>query len=144
MQGTIEAMSAMLVRFQSEDGVELFDLPNAPRPRADVEVPVRFLPEFDNALLSHNDRSRIIADEFRKTVYTINGQIPGTVLVDGFVRGRWYVDREKNKASLRIERFDRWTANEKAEVIEEGKRLLDFVAAESKSRNVRVSSLTLG
>ena len=140
---TLEAMSSTLVRFQSENGVDLFDLPDAPRPGADVEVPVRFLPEFDNALLSHHDRSRIIADKFRKTVYTINGQIPGTVLVDGFVRGRWYIEREKKKATLRIERFDRWTADEKAAVRDEGKRLVDFAASESKSRSVTIASVRL-
>jgi hypothetical protein len=140
MRETFDAMGADLVSFRSEDGPELFDLPNAPRPSGDVEVPVRFLPEFDNALLSHFDRSRIIADDFKRHVYTINGQIPGTVLVDGFVRGRWRIEREKTKATLRIERFDRWTLDEKESVKEEGQRLLEFAAAESPARRVAVTA----
>jgi hypothetical protein len=144
MRDTLDGMSSTLVRFQSEDGVDLFDLPNAPRPRGDLEVPVRFLPEFDNALLSHHDRSRIIADEFKKLVYVINGVIPGTVLVDGFVRGKWHIEREKKKATLRIERFDRWTVDEKSAVSDEGKLLLGFAARESNSRSVRFSSVTPG
>lgn len=144
MSDTLEAMSAGLVRFRSEDGVELFDLPDAPRPRGDVAAPVRFLPEWDNALLSHSDRSRIIADEFRKNVYTINGQIPGTVLVDGFVRGRWRIERDKNKSTLRIERFNRWSSAEKESVTEEGRQLLDFAASDSKPRSVVIRAVPRG
>lgn len=144
MSDTLEAMSAGLMRFRSEDGVELLDLPDAPRPRGDTAAPVRFLPEWDNALLSHIDRSRIIADDFRKHVYTINGQIPGTVLVDGFVRGRWRIERDKSKATLRIERFDRWSPTEKESVTEEGRQLLDFAASNSKSRGVTIRAVPLG
>jgi hypothetical protein len=144
MRETFDAMGSDLVRLQLEDGQELFDLPGAPRPGGDVEVPVRFLPEFDNALLSHFDRSRIIADDFRKHVYTINGQIPGTVLVDGFVRGRWRIEREKKRATLRIERFDRWTPDEKEAVTDEGGKLLEFAAAESTSRRVTIAAVPRG
>lgn len=144
MRETFDAMTSDLVRLQSDDGQELFDLPTAPRPRGDDAVPVRFLPEFDNALLSHFDRSRIIDDDFKKHVYTINGQIPGTVLVDGFVRGRWRIEREKTKATLRIERFDRWTSDEKESVTEEGELLLGFAAAESRIRRVGISAVPRG
>ena len=45
-------------RFRSEDGRVLLDGPDAPRPPADTPAPIRFLPEYDNLLLSHADRSR--------------------------------------------------------------------------------------
>jgi hypothetical protein len=75
--------------FTDEAGVQLFDLPDAHRPHPDTPAPVRFLPEFDNSLLSHADRTRIIATEHRRHVFTNNGLIRGTVLVDGFVAATW-------------------------------------------------------
>jgi len=75
--------------FTDEAGVELFDVPTARRPHPDTPAPVRFLPEFDNSLLSHADRRRIIAPEHRPHVFTVNGLIRGTVLVDGFVAATW-------------------------------------------------------
>ena len=46
-------------RSAAEDGRVLHDLPDAPRPGPDVPAPVRFLPQYDNVLLGHADRSRI-------------------------------------------------------------------------------------
>jgi len=78
-----------LKTFTDENGVQLFDLPDARRPHPDTPAPVRFLPEFDNSLLSHADRTRIIATEHKRHVFTNNGLIRGTVLVDGFVSATW-------------------------------------------------------
>ena len=75
--------------FTDEAGVKLFDLPDARRPHPDTPAPVRFLPEFDNSLLSYADRTRIIATEHKRHVFTNNGLIRGTVLVDGFVSATW-------------------------------------------------------
>ena len=46
--------------FRGEAGQALYDLPNAPRPAEDMPAPPRFLPEYDNLLLSHKDRTRVI------------------------------------------------------------------------------------
>jgi hypothetical protein len=54
-----ERLRERLVTFADERGRELFDLPDAPRPEADVPAPVRLLGEYDNVLLGHADRSRI-------------------------------------------------------------------------------------
>lgn len=75
--------------YASESGTELLDLPDARRPHPDTPAPVRFLPEFDNSLLSHADRARIIDPAHRPDVFTNNGLIRGTVLVDGFVAATW-------------------------------------------------------
>ena len=56
-----------LVRYRADPspgGVrerEVLDLPGATLPDPDVPAPVRFLPDYDNVLLGHADRTRIIS-----------------------------------------------------------------------------------
>jgi Winged helix DNA-binding domain len=83
-----------LVRYQAEDGSELLDLPDAPLPAGDVDVPVRLLPHWDATLLVHARRSQILPEEHRPTIF--NSRRPhsfATFLVDGQVAGTWqYAD----------------------------------------------------
>jgi hypothetical protein len=104
-------------------GRELLDLPDAPRPDDDVPAPVRFVPEYDNLLLSHADRSRVIADDDRPRVF-----VRGAVLVDGSVAGAWKVVRLRSAATLALELFRALTATEQADVEQEAAALLHFMA----------------
>jgi Winged helix DNA-binding domain len=104
-----------LRRFRDEGGRELLDLQRAPLPAADTPAPVRFLPMWDNLLLAHKDRRRVIADEHRKGVVAKNGVVTQTFLVDGFVAGLWRVE----KGRVVVEPFGRVTR----EVDAEAKRL---------------------
>jgi hypothetical protein len=106
-------------------GTELYDLPGAPRPDPQTPVPVRFLPEFDNVLLSHADRTRVLSDADRARVFTVNGQVRGTVLVDGFVHGAW---RIAGAGRLEVEPFRALSTKDSAALIAEGHRLLAFAA----------------
>jgi hypothetical protein len=81
-----------LRRFRAEDGRELLDVPRAPLPGADTPAPVRFLPKWDNVLLSFADRTRILPEEHRKTVIKMNGDVAQTFLVDGVVAGLWRIE----------------------------------------------------
>jgi len=81
-----------LRRFRDEFGQELLDLPRAPLPRPDVPAPVRLLPKWDNVLLAFKDRTRILPEEFRKTVIRMNGDVAPTFLVDGIVAGTWRIE----------------------------------------------------
>jgi hypothetical protein len=83
-----------LRRFRNEDGKELLDLPRAPLPQADTRAPVRFLPKWDNTLLAHADRRRVLPEELRKAVIAKNGDVTQTFLVDGVVAGSWTSDRK--------------------------------------------------
>jgi hypothetical protein len=113
--------------FRDEGGTELFDLPDAPRPDPDVPAPVRFVAAFDNLILSHADRSRVIAAEHRKAIASKNGMVPATFLVDGFVSGTWKVDRDRREATLWISPFERLSKGDREALAEEGERLLNFV-----------------
>ena len=123
-----ERLRPRLSTFRDEHGRELFDLPDAPRPDSDVPAPPRFLPEFDNLLLSHADRTRIIADDHRRTIASKNGMVPAAVLVDGFVRGTWKTQRTHGKATLVIEPFEALSGKDRDVLAEEGERLLRFMA----------------
>jgi hypothetical protein len=123
-----ERLRPRLRTFRDEHGKELFDLPDAPRPGPDTSSPPRFLPEFDNLILSHADRTRIIADDHRNVIASKNGMVPATVLVDGFVRGTWKTEGTRGKATLVIEPFEPLSKQDRDALAEEGERLIRFVA----------------
>ncbi|WP_310741255.1 winged helix DNA-binding domain-containing protein [Microbispora sp. H10670] len=126
-----------LVTYRDENGVELLDVPGATPPEPDAEAPVRFLPEFDNLLLSHADRRRIIADEHRRRVFTVNGIVRATILVDGFVAGLWRIERAGETATLEIEPFAPLDSAARDALADEGERLLGFAADGATSHAVR-------
>jgi hypothetical protein len=137
LRGTFETLRPKLAAFRDERKRELFDLPDAPRPPEDVAAPVRFLPEFDNLVLSHEDRTRVLADEHRGRVFTKNLQVRATFLVDGFVAGTWKVERKKKVAVLVLEPFAALARKTRLALEEEGEALLRFVEEEAEGRELR-------
>jgi hypothetical protein len=99
---------------------------------------VRFLPDFDNVVLSHADRSRIVDDEVRRRVQRINQVLPGTVLVDGRVTAMWSIDRANGVATLAVTPFRPLDRAERGAVGDEGARLLAFTAAGADDHDVRI------
>jgi Winged helix DNA-binding domain len=127
--------------FRDEQGIELFDLPRAPRPEPDTAAPVRLVAEFDNLVLSHADRTRIISEPNRQRMFTRNGIFPGTVLVDGFVAGMWKITRSRAAGVLTIELFGPLGPSDRDSVTDEGGRLLAFAAPEARAREIRFAPL---
>ncbi|GAA0720462.1 AlkZ family DNA glycosylase [Dactylosporangium roseum] len=123
LRDEVEALRPALRVYRAEDGRELFDLPDLPIADPDEPAPVRFLPEFDNLVLSHDDRTRIISDTDRARVCPGYSMVHPTFLVDGFVAGIWAVDR----ATLRITPFRRLSETDAATVLGEAANLLDFL-----------------
>ena len=133
MRDVFERLRPRLEIFRNENGTELFDLPRAPRPDPSLDVPVRLLPDFDNILLAHADRTRILPPGKHLGMFSSNGVMQGSVLVDGFVRAMWVPD----KTGLVITPFEKAIPKaERPAIVEEALRLLDFLAAGEK-RDVR-------
>ena len=134
----VEGLRPRLRVFRDEAGRELFDLPDAARPDPDSPAPVRFLPEYDNALLGYKDRTRMIGDARRRLV---DPGIPGsfrTFLVDGRVGGRWKLEREH--ATLTIEPIIRLTKRDTSDLKDEAAKLLAFLEPDDRALNVRILS----
>ncbi|WP_437587314.1 winged helix DNA-binding domain-containing protein [Sorangium sp. So ce1000] len=138
VKDVLHALREQLCVFRDERGRELFDLPDAPRPPADTAAPPRFLPDYDNLLLAHDDRTRVIADEHRpRIVMSANLRILPTFLVDGFVAGTWTVERKKATAALVLDPFDALARAAREQLAEEGESLLRFVEEDASAFEVR-------
>jgi Winged helix DNA-binding domain len=137
----VEELGTELRAFRGEDGSELFDLPGAPRPDPGTPAPVRLAAEFDNLVLSHADRSRIVSDEHRGRMSTRNGIFPGTVLLDGFVAGMWRIARTGGTATLMAELFRDVGASDRDAIAAEGLRMLAFSDPGAEARDVRFRPL---
>ena len=135
LRDVLEDLRPRLRTFRDERGRELFDLPDAPRPDPDTPAPARFLPDYDNAMLAHDDRSRIVDPAFRATSSDRANEYR-SVLVDGFVAGTWKYSAAKGRATLTIVLFRRLTGLEEAAVGEEATRLLDFLAPDGTEREL--------
>jgi hypothetical protein len=125
----VQRLRSSPVVFGDERGCELFDLPEAPRPDPESPAPVRFLPEYDNLLLSHADRARVVSDEDRRRLTTVNGVVLGTFLVDGAVRGAWKIRRTRAAATLTVTPFRALSKGATTAIGDEGARLLRLAAA---------------
>ena len=99
LREVFERLRPGLRTFRDEHGRELFDVRDGSLPDADSPAPPRFLPEYDNVLLSHADRSRVVR---RSPGSAIEGNV-GTVLVDGFIAAIWKSRRKGGGALLRVE-----------------------------------------
>lgn len=130
-----------LTTFHTEDGRELYDLPDAPRPDPDTPAPARYLPEFDNLLLSHTDRTRVMTDDHRKRLFGVkNGVFPGTFLIDGFLRGSWRITRQRKTALLTITPWAKTTKKDLNALTTEGQRLLTFTAANADTHDIHIET----
>jgi winged helix DNA-binding protein len=137
----VDRLRPGLRTFRGEPGADLFDLPGAPRPDPERPAPVRFVAEFDNLVLAHADRARVLSEPHRKRMYARANTFPGSVLIDGFVAGIWKITRPRPAAALTVELFENAPARIKDEVSAEGRRLLAFAAPEAGDQDVRFAPL---
>ena len=134
LTAVVKELRPQLRTFRDEAGRTLFDVPTGLLPEAETMASPRFLPEYDNALVAHSDRSRIIDRADGSRVFG-----KGALLVDGFVSGAWRVLQKPQTATLTIELFRRLPAHERAAVTDEGERLLAFAAPAATRRDLKVT-----
>ena len=125
LKQVFEELRPELVSFRDESGRELFDLPAAPRPAADTPAPPRLLPVYDNLLLSHRDRTRVIPDGYGERVQIRVGRLLSAFLVDGEVAGVW--TRDRKSGAIALEPFHRISKADRTALEEEAARLEDFL-----------------
>jgi hypothetical protein len=139
----VESLRPRLRSYVSEDGRELWDLAEGELADGDERVPVRYLPEYDNAVLGYADRGRILPDGVTFSGYAgrLRGGsvMRGGILVDGFLTATWSVARDDGPGNgaagerrhvLRVDAFRRLTEDELDDVEESGRELLAFVTGE--------------
>lgn len=131
-----ERLRPRLRTYRDERGRELFDVPDGPLPDPETPAPPRFLPVYDNVVLSHADRARIVRPFDPKRLGYMEGASFGSVLIDGFVGATWTVKDATKNATLRIVLLDRLSKRERVAVEAEGARLLEFWAPDAPSRDV--------
>jgi Winged helix DNA-binding domain len=134
LRGPIERLRPQLRTFRDEQGRELLDVPGAPLPDPETPAPPRFLPDYDNVLLGHADRSRVMDDRRRAVIGT------PTVLVDGFVAATWKLERTARSATLVVEPFARLAPCDREAVTAEAAQLLAFAAGDAEGHDVRLAS----
>jgi hypothetical protein len=137
MRQAIEALRPELLIFRDEQGRELFDLPNAPRPSVDTPVPVRFLPEFENMLFSYEERGRIVDRAYYPAIFMQNGLNCATFLVDGFVAGTWKIERGPISTTLVIQPFNPLSSAVQTELQAEGERLMRWILDGADTFDIR-------
>ncbi|PRQ08929.1 winged helix DNA-binding domain-containing protein [Enhygromyxa salina] len=140
LRAVFDQLRPKLRRVRDERGRELFDLPRAPRPDPDVDAPARLIPAFDNLVLSHADRTRIIADEHRKAIVSKNLQVSATFLIDGFVAGTWKLERSKQAATVALSAFIELDKRQRAALTDEAEALLRFAEPDAPRHAVKFSA----
>jgi hypothetical protein len=135
LRDEVEALRPELTVYRDEHGRDLFDRPDLALADPDEPAPVRFLPEFDNLVLSHDDRTRIISDADRATVCPGYSMVHATFLVDGFVAGIWAVHPD----GVRITPFRPLSGAGEAAVLAEAGRLLAFLQLDAGA-GIRIES----
>ncbi len=120
-----ESLDRLALRtYAAEDGKVLYDLPRAALTDPETPAPPRLVPRFDNLVLSHADRSRVLGDIPPSRIVTKNGLVHATILVDGFVAGTWQLEQGR----VVLEPFGKLDANARQALADEAGRLEAFVA----------------
>jgi len=132
----LDRLRPRLVAYRGEDDRELFDLPDAPRPDPDTPALPRLLYDFDNLLLSHADRSRVITEDYVQADHVMDGPVPRLFLLDGFTAGTWTTTISKDAATLALRPFRRLSTKDSKALVAEAEALLDFLAPAAAERGV--------
>jgi hypothetical protein len=133
----VNGLRPQLRTFLNEQGKELLDVVDGLLPDPETPVPVRFLPEYDNALIGYADRSRTGSAKYGPFFVKPDGIFRSNLLIDGFLLGTWTLNRDRKSATLVIEPFEKVSRKTRSDLAEEGEHLLAFLAADASTRDLR-------
>jgi hypothetical protein len=141
LREVVERLRPRLRSFRDERGRELVDVEEGPLPDPETPAPPRFLPEYDNVGLSHDDRARLFAGLGPGGPLPRGGRAAGALLVDGFHRAFWQIVEGRDAATLTVDRFAS-RGDDPPGTVEaihaEGAALLAFVAPDAAAHRVQV------
>ena len=138
LREVVERLRPRLRTFRDEGGRELFDVEDGVIADPDLAVPIRFLPQYDNVFLSHDDRSRILVGGVKVEDLVWKGG----VLIDGYVGAAWRIRREKKAATMTVTLYVPVTGVQRAEMEAEGERLFSFLASDADPREIQLVAST--
>ncbi|QBS41579.1 winged helix DNA-binding domain-containing protein [Nocardia sp. CS682] len=133
MKQAIAQLGDRVRTYTDERGRTLYDAADGELADPELPAPVRLLGWYDNALLSHQDRSRIVPDGAAPPLRAFAAAV-APVLVDGYLAGLYKVFPESGTARLRISPTRKWTKAERAAVEAESHALLAFLEADKEPR----------
>jgi len=134
LRAVIERLRGRLRMYRDEGGRELFDVPDGSIADPETPAPIRFLPQYDNVFLSHEDRSRILGSGLTIPELTWRGG----VLIDGFVSAAWRIRREKRAATMTITLTGSLGRTQRSDLEAEAATFFPFVAADADTRDLRI------
>jgi hypothetical protein len=137
LRAHVDRLRPNLRTFRDERGRELFDVEDGLFADPETPAPPRFLPEYDNILLSHDDRTRVVPERIEVPLPAGNGGSTGTLLLDGFVAGTWRMNRGAGVARLAIQLAHPASNPDRDEVVREGEALVRFATDGSATPDVR-------
>jgi hypothetical protein len=137
LAAVVERLGPQLRRFTDPSGRTLHDVPDGLLPDAGTPAPPRFLPDFDNLWLAHADRTRIVPEQYRARLIKKNASGCPVFLLDGFVAGTWKLERRRRATTLVIGPFEPLTTADRDALADEGGRLVDFLAPDAGSTDLR-------
>ena len=125
--GVAKTLTGMSLRtFRDERGKTLYDLSRSALPDPRTPAPPRLVPRYDNLVLSHANRTRVLGDVPISRIVTNNALVHATILVDGFVAGTWQLE----KGRVRLDPFMRLPRATLRALVDEAARIEAFVADE--------------
>lgn len=133
LRGVVDELAERLRTFDSEDGAALYDVVDGPLPDPGTPAAVRFLPPFDNALLAHAARSRIIPPEHHHLIY--RDRFMRTFLIDGFVSGTWSFACN----TLELRPFEPLSTADREALLDEGNRAVPIINPSDHHTDVRLT-----
>jgi hypothetical protein len=137
LRPVLERLRPQLRAYRDEAGRELLDVADGELVPEDIDAPVRFLPEYDNVLLSHADRSRVIDRSLLPGLHADGRVGNGSVLVDGLVQASWRYDRRRGPAVV-VTHQPRLTGPARAAVEAEAERAIRYLSLDDPHADVQL------